>query len=90
MCVEFVWHPSLPHAWAELSRVYDLRAVIVNLTVHDPLLVRPLEDVSIVGLLHTIEDIGPSWAKKVVADSSARNVNTRAVIKAILAAEAIT
>ena len=35
----------------------------------------------------TCAHIGPSWAKKIVADSSARNVNTRVAIKALLTAE---
>jgi hypothetical protein len=26
MRAAFVWHPNSPHVWAELSRVYDLRA----------------------------------------------------------------
>jgi hypothetical protein len=35
----------------------------------------------------TCAHIGPSWAKKIVADSSARNVNTRVAIKTLLTAE---
>ena len=47
---EFVWNSSFPHAWAELTRMYDLREVIVILTENEPLLVRRLEAESIVGL----------------------------------------
>ncbi len=86
---EFVWNSSFPHAWAELTRMYDLREVIVILTENEPLLVRCLEAESIVGLFHAIEDTGPSWAKKIVADSSARQATTRALVRgtALLSAE---
>ena len=84
---EFVWNSSFPHAWAELTRMYDLREVIVILTENEPLLVRRLETESIVDLIHSIEYTGPSWAKKIVADSSTRQVTTRASVKVLLSEE---
>jgi hypothetical protein len=90
-CAQFVFPANTAQGWTELVRLYDLQCAIAELTVTEVLHVKRLDPPTWGRFLQVLEDAvdgtpAQTWVTTALYSTAAQNVQTRPIMKSILAA----